>query len=71
MAAADSPLLTIPEVQRRLRCGRSYVYELMVSGALPSLKLGRRLVPTTAVEKFLNERLAENGLTPSGPDQSS
>jgi excisionase family DNA binding protein len=47
-------LLTADEVARALRVGRSKVYELMRSGALPSVKIGgSRRVSVTALAEFV------------------
>lgn len=40
--AAEEELLTVDEVRAWLRLGRTKVNELLLSGELPSLKLGRR-----------------------------
>lgn len=36
-------LLSVAEVAAELGCGRDTVYALLTSGALPSVRLGRRL----------------------------
>ena len=55
----DELLCTPEEAARALRVGRNKVYELMGSGALPSVKLGRcRRVPVDALRRFVTE-LAE------------
>ena len=47
-------VLKIPEVVERLRLSRSKIYELMQTGELPSLKVGRsRRVLASDVEAFL------------------
>jgi excisionase family DNA binding protein len=50
-----SPLLyTIPDACEALGIGRSHLYELMDSGELYSVKLGkRRLIPQWALETFV------------------
>ena len=49
---------TVTEVQKLLGLGRSRVYELIETGELPSIKIGkRRLVPATVLSKFINDRL--------------
>lgn len=49
-------LLKVPEVCERLALSRSEVYELMSSGALPSLKLGRaRRVVDADLEDYINQ----------------
>lgn len=48
----DTELLTIPEVMVRLRLSRAKVYELIATGELASVKIGRcrRVVPSALVD---------------------
>ena len=49
-------LLKIPEVMARLAVGQTKVYELMSSGELRSVKVGRsRRVPNDDLERFMAE----------------
>lgn len=49
-------LLTVPEVMDVLRLGRWKVYELIRSGRLKSVKIGRdRRIPTDALDIFIAE----------------
>ncbi|MDA8372610.1 helix-turn-helix domain-containing protein [Lipingzhangella sp. LS1_29] len=49
-------LLTVPEVMDVLRLGRWKVYELIRSGRLESVKIGRdRRIPTEALDSFISE----------------
>ncbi len=51
-------LLTVSEVARRLGMGRSFVYQLVSKGEIPSIKLGRaRRIPVSALEKFVDAKL--------------
>jgi len=51
-------LLTVPEVASALGVGRNVVYELVLTGRLASIKIGRlRRVPVGAVETFINAQL--------------
>lgn len=53
-------VLTVSEVAEALRVGRQAVYELMLTGQLPSIKIGRlRRVPVAALETFIAERLPQ------------
>jgi excisionase family DNA binding protein len=53
-------LLNLAEVQRLLNIGRTSVYQLMASGALPSVKIGRRtLFARKDVDAFV-DRLRES-----------
>ena len=50
----DALLLSPEEVAARLSIGRTFVYELMATGRLESLKLNRRrLVPRQALDAFV------------------
>jgi excisionase family DNA binding protein len=50
----DTLLLKIPEVMARLAVGQTKVYELMSSGELRSVKVGRsRRVPSEELERFM------------------
>ena len=50
-------LYSIEDVIARTSLGRSKIYELLASGELGSVKVGRRrLIPATALEEFV-ERL--------------
>ena len=53
--AAEVPRLnSIEQVQTRLGIGRSMVFELIGSGKLRSVLIGRRrLVPETAIAEFI------------------
>ena len=52
----ETLLLKIPEVMARLAVGQTKVYELMSSGELRSVKVGRaRRVPSDDLERFMAE----------------
>jgi len=52
----DTVLLKIPDVMERLAVGQTKVYELMSSGELRSVKVGRsRRVPSYELERFVAE----------------
>ncbi len=49
-------LLTPMEVREVLGIGRSLVYEMLASGQLPSIKLGRLVrVPSDALQRWITE----------------
>ena len=52
---SDQQLLySVGEVAERLRVGRSTIFELLASGRLPSVRIGRRrLVTARALELFV------------------
>ncbi|WP_030178399.1 helix-turn-helix domain-containing protein [Streptomyces violaceorubidus] len=54
-------LLTVPQVMARLQLGRSAVYDLLRSGQLASITLGRaRRIPTHALTDFIHTRLEQD-----------
>ncbi|WP_328697075.1 helix-turn-helix domain-containing protein [Streptomyces sp. NBC_00342] len=53
-------LLTVPQVMVRLQLGRSAVYDLLRSGQLASITLGRaRRIPTHTLTDFIRTRLEQ------------
>ena len=72
-ARGPSPrlLLDVREVGEALGCGKTYVYELIARGELPTVKLGRLTrIPAFALAEFVGRKLGSN---PSNllPGQSS
>lgn len=64
MSEDDSLVLTPLEAAKLLRIGRGTVYEQLRIGAIPSIRMGRRiLVPKAALMKML-ERGKVDGLGP-------
>jgi len=60
--SATPLLLTVTEVAHRLGCGRTLVYDLIGSGQLETVKLGRlRRVPTEAVDVLVRQLRAVSG----------
>jgi excisionase family DNA binding protein len=52
----ETVLLKIPQVMERLTVGQTKVYELMSSGHLRSVRVGRaRRVPSDELERFIAE----------------
>jgi len=50
-------LLTVPQVMARLQLGRSAVYDLLRTGQLASITLGRaRRIPIRALTDFIDIR---------------
>ncbi|WP_199578431.1 helix-turn-helix domain-containing protein [Streptomyces sp. CRB46] len=59
-AAPSLDLLTVPQVMARLQLGRSAVYDLLRSGQLASITLGRaRRIPARALTDFIRARLEQ------------
>ena len=56
------PLLLRPEeAAEQLRCGRPVIYELIRSGELRSVLIGRsRRIPATALREFVDQLIAES-----------
>ena len=53
-------LLTVDEVATQLRVGRSKAWTLVLSGAIPSVKIGQsRRVSAEAVDQYIEHLLAE------------
>ncbi|MFD4155993.1 helix-turn-helix domain-containing protein [Streptomyces hydrogenans] len=60
MTTATAELLTVPEVMKRLKLGRSTVYDLIRSRRLVSITVGRsRRVPIDAVRDFIDHQIEE------------
>ena len=58
--------LTVEEAARELGIGRGLAYEAVRTGALPALRVGRRLlVPVAALDRLL----ASGGKGGSSPDE--
>ncbi len=56
----DAILLTVAEAAKRLMLSRSKVYELLASGAIDSVTIGRaRRIPVRAVRQFIETLEAE------------
>jgi len=54
-------LLSTTEAARRLGISRAYIYELLATNQLASLKVGkRRLIPDAECQRFIAARLAES-----------
>lgn len=55
-ADATPLLLRVGEAGQRLNLGRSVMYELIRSGRLRPVKVGRlRLIPTSAIVEFVDD----------------
>ena len=58
--ARHGPLMRVDEVARELGVSASYAYRLIQSGALPSVRVGGRIVvPRAAWTAWLAQRSAE------------
>ncbi len=62
----DRVLLTVKDVQELTQLGRTLVYELIRTGALPTVRFGRVIrVRREALETWLQEKeTEEHALTP-------
>lgn len=55
-------LLTVDEAARRLRIGRTFLYELIKNGEIVSLKVGKlRRFPPEALQAYVERKKAEQG----------
>lgn len=55
-----SELLEVAEVAKRLKCNKNKVYELIKSGQLQGLKLGRMKVSTIELENFMTRNVGQD-----------
>jgi excisionase family DNA binding protein len=56
MTADDDELLTVNEIMRALRCGRSKVYDLIRNGHLDALKIvGQTRVTKASLRRLLKQ----------------
>ena len=56
----DEILLTVDEAARRLGIGRTFLYSLLRSGELDSVKIGRgRRIPVKALQAFAESLATE------------
>lgn len=54
-------LLDVREVGEALGCGKTYVYDLIARGELPTVKLGRLTrIPAFALAEFVDRKLGPN-----------
>jgi excisionase family DNA binding protein len=61
----DKLLLTVEEAAQVLNLGRSLMYELILSGQILSLKIGRaRRIPPEELQAFVDKQLAACLTTP-------
>ncbi len=59
----DKLLFTATEAAEMLGLSRSYLYEIMATGELPSITLGRaRRIPRQALEELVVKRQREQGV---------
>jgi excisionase family DNA binding protein len=60
MNEAIDELLTVPQVMRWLKLGRSTVYDLIRSRRLVSITIGRsRRIPVSSVRQFIEHEIDE------------
>ncbi|HUF53687.1 MAG TPA: helix-turn-helix domain-containing protein [Dehalococcoidia bacterium] len=53
-------LLTVEQAAERLAIKRTHLYWLLLSGKLPSVKIGKsRRIPVSAIEEFVDGLLRE------------
>jgi len=55
---SEEALLTPEELAGYLRCGRTYTYQLLALGDIPSLKLGRlRRIRRRDAERYIEKKI--------------
>ena len=60
----NTSLLSIKDTEEALNLGHTKVCELIADGDIKSIKVGRRrLIPPTAIDEFIAQRLAGASLT--------
>lgn len=62
-------LLEVSEIAKLLKCNKNKVYELIKSGQLKALKLGRIKVPTTELDCFLIRNIGKDLSDPYNPKE--
>ena len=56
MNSRDRKTITVEEAAHQLGIGRTITYGLIATGALRSLKVGRRrLIPVAAIDEFIDQ----------------
>jgi excisionase family DNA binding protein len=59
-------LLRVEEAAEALQMSRSKLYEMIASGEIPSVTIGRsRRVPAEALRRRVDERLADQSVPPT------
>ena len=57
---SQSSLLTVKEVEKHLKLGHTKIHQLLASGEIPSLKIGKsRRVRRTDLDRFLEALITE------------
>jgi excisionase family DNA binding protein len=58
LPVAPKLLLTVDEAAEALSLGRTYVYHLVMSNQITSVKLGRkRRIPVSALQEFISQQI--------------
>ena len=66
----DTLLLTVDRAARRLGMSRGAIYPLVLSGDIPSIKIGRaRRIPIAQLEAWVARQVSEQ-VPDVGPEQS-
>ncbi len=60
-------IMTVKEAQEVLRIGRTKLYQLLLSGEIPSFHIGsRRFIRSSDLDRFVNRQLTEEGFGVGG-----
>ncbi len=58
MESSESIVYTVKELSKLLHLSRNSVYQGILTGEIPHIKVGKRiLIPRVALERFLNEAI--------------
>lgn len=69
---SDKLLVTVEEAARRLSIGRSHLYEYLLRGSLPSIRIGRsRRIASRELEAFVERLLNESSDNPPASSPST
>lgn len=68
----DKKLLTVAEAALVMGVSRALLYQKVMSGEIPSIKIGRaRRIPATAIDEFIARELEENSIDGDAATEST
>jgi excisionase family DNA binding protein len=69
---SDKLLVSVEEAARRLSIGRSHLYQHLLRGSLPSIRIGRsRRIASRDLEAFVERLLQESSDTPPASSRTA
>ncbi|NQT74669.1 MAG: helix-turn-helix domain-containing protein [Chloroflexi bacterium] len=64
----DKLLLKVSEAGEYIQCGRSRMYEMIATGEIPSIRIGKSIrIPVKALNEFVENR-SQAGVANNGQD---